>query len=200
MSDETVALVEALLDDCVTQLYQASAFNGFPECYLRGLAWDKLIRRLEDLESGRAAWRMLYSPREDWVTIRSPEGETTEGPIKWALEPPAQLGTQGLLEVADQRLADAVDVLFNGVGPAMARNYLNVAAMSHLAAGLRRLREKETPEERAELVITVNRLRALTGQQPSDWEEVVRVELPKPREPYAVSVDGPLFTDPDFFP
>lgn len=90
------------------------------------------------------------------------------------LQPLDREGYRRLLSLADRRLAEAVDALFEA-DAAFVEDYVKTSAQSHMAACLRWIRAQETPSERAALVTEANRLRAFVGLGPAAWGEVVRV-------------------------
>ena len=89
-------------------------------------------------------------------------------------------GYRRLLALADRRLAEAVDALYE-VDAAFAEGYVERSAQNHMAACLRWIRAQENPSERAALVTEVNRLRASVGLGPMTWDSLVTVPPVAPR-------------------
>jgi len=158
MSLTPVQRAESLLANVVSILYAVFRANDFPENYIRSLVPLKIRERLHEL-------RILENPAHR-VDLRS-----RSAPADADLEALCTEGFRRMLDFADRRLAEAVDVLYE-VDPCFAERYLECAAQRHMAACLRWARALETPAERAALVAEVDALRESIELGPLDEEQV----------------------------
>jgi hypothetical protein len=137
--------------------------------YISSLAPSKMERRLHEL-------RTLDDPTYRFHRAKAiaPPSEPPPTPDDSVPQPLDSEGYRRLIAIADRRVAEAVDALWEG-GAAFAEDYMENSAQNHMAACLRWVRAQESPAERAALVTEVNRLRASVGLEPVCWEEVVTV-------------------------
>jgi len=159
---------ESLLFEAVLILFTDSRANDFPETYIRSLATGKIPERLHEL-------RTLDDPgyrgnRAEPVALPEP----TLHPASSGLKAHDEESFRWLLDLADRRLAEAINALCEG-DAALAEDSVTTFVQGHMVASLRRLREQETPSERTALVIEVNRKRASFRLPPKDLEHIVTV-------------------------
>jgi hypothetical protein len=140
---------ESLLEEAVLLIYGAFRTNDFPEHYVRCLAPATLRARLYELRTQRSRMSLGRLPSDE------------EGYLR-------------LFMRAEEIVATALSALW-AVDPRLAEHYVTTAAQAHMTACLRRFREEETDSDRAALVGEVTRLRALIGEGPITWEEIVNV-------------------------
>jgi hypothetical protein len=158
MSLTPVRRAESLLANVVSILYVVFRANDFPETYIRSLVPLKIRERLHEL-------RTVEKPAHR-VDLRLRSAPADADPEALCAE-----GFRRMLDFADRRLAEAVDVLYE-VDPRFAERYLECAAQKHMAACLRWTRALESPAERAALVAEVNTLRESVALEPLDGEQV----------------------------
>jgi hypothetical protein len=159
---------ESLLSEAVMILYAGFRSDDFPEHYISSLAPGKMEGHLHELRTlddptYRFHRAKTVRPRAD--PVPPPDGSSS-------LQPLDGEGYLRLIALADKRVAEAVNALWEG-GAAFAKDYMERSARRHMMACLQGLRAQESPAERSALVSEVNRLRASVGFGPVRWEEIV---------------------------
>jgi hypothetical protein len=161
-------LAEALLSDAVLHLYASAPGDTMPEYFVRDMAKYKMIRGIQDpktLEKSVHGFRGVKP-----LLASRPAVPMTFPSIRLALQSLEKVPVPRLLDLSEARIADAVIVLCK-FDIKVAKDYVNNSAQKFMEACLRRLREEESPEQRAALVAEANKWR-----RPEDaltWEQIV---------------------------
>lgn len=156
-------LAEATLSEATLVLFQVFGADYFPEFYVQDLARTPMVERLHRRRKGGRRQDSFDRERPAFEALPpSPRAES-------AYYRRQMIRVESLIE-------EAVDILFD-VGEEYASRYVELPAQEHMARCLRRLREQQSPSERAAFVAESNRLRALVGQPPETWENLVTVVL-----------------------
>jgi hypothetical protein len=179
MAGQLQDLAEALLSEATLVLFQAFGADNFPEFYVQDLARTPMVLRLHR----RRYWdRLAY--RLERAKRVTPIEEPSETPAVEALAPLDSSRAEEAYYRRQQALVEnllekAVDVLFEG-GDEFAWTYIDLHAQEHMARCLRQFRERQSPSERDAFVAETNWLRALAGQPPDTWVNIVTVVPKRP--------------------
>jgi len=161
-------LAEALLSEAALVLFQAFGADNFPEFYVQDLARTPMVERLHRCRTRDRRDDPFDRERPAFEALASPDSSRAD----------ADYYSRQMVRVVSL-IEEAVDILFD-VGEEFASRYVELPAQEHMARCLRRLREQQSPSERAAFVAESNRLRALVGQPPDTWENIVTVVLKRP--------------------
>ena len=172
-------LAEAALSEATLVLFQVFGADNFPEFYVQELARTPMVRRLYlRMNWDRLDYRVL---RAKSVTPSEKPAEISASNALAPLDPSrAEMAYYSQQRARIEKLLEeAVDILLER-GEELASSYIALPAQEHMARCLRRLREQQSPSERAAFVAETNRLLALVGRPPDTWENIVTVVLMRP--------------------
>ena len=135
---------KSLLSEAVMILYTGFRSNDFPETYILSLVPAKMEARLHELrtlDDPTYRFHRAKTVRPHADPVPPPDGSSSLKTLDGE-------GYLRLIAIADKRVAEAVDALWEG-GAAFAAAYIERSAWNHMEACLRWLRAQESPAERS---------------------------------------------------